>query len=81
MPGVRNGLHFLRKSFDGMAWNEPSRLDAKAFEQLKQAGTADFACEKSARNIVWRILAAVRAEPSGDSIDVDAKSDKNILGH
>src|SRR4029077_8852112 len=48
-------------------------------EQLHQPRHADFAGEQAARNIAGRVLAAIRAEPAGDSIDIDAEGAENLL--
>ncbi len=40
-----------------------------------------MADEQPARNVIGGVLASVRAEPSGDRVEVDAESTKNLLGH
>jgi hypothetical protein len=71
----------LGKRLDGMAGDEPGRLDAEAFEQLQEPHAADLAGEEAARNVVGRILAAIRAEPAGHRIDVDAEAAQDFLSH
>jgi hypothetical protein len=64
-----------------VARDEPGRLDAKATEQLQQARTADLSGKKTARNIVGGILAAIGAEPSGDGVDINAKTAQDLPRH
>ena len=45
VPGVRDGLHLIGKCLNGMAGDEPGRLDAEPTEKLQEARTADLAGE------------------------------------
>jgi hypothetical protein len=81
VPSLRHGLHFGRKCLDRVARDEPGRLDAKATEQPQQARTADLSGEQPARDVVGGVLSAVGSEPSGDRVDVDAKSAQDFFRH
>jgi hypothetical protein len=48
VPGLGHLLHLLRESLDRMPGDEPSRLDAPAFEEIQETRGADFACEEAA---------------------------------
>ena len=51
-------------------------LQAVLVEQLQQAAAPDLAGEEAARDVAGRVLAAVRAEPARDRVDVDADAQK-----
>jgi hypothetical protein len=81
MPGVRDGFHFGGKRLNGVAGDKPGRLDAEPREQLQQTRTADLAGKETARNIVGGVLAAVRAEPACDCIDINPEPAQDLLCH
>jgi hypothetical protein len=62
-----------------MEW--PGRLDAEPGKQLQQTRTADLAGKKTARDIVGGVLAAIRAEPACDRIDIDPEPAQDLLRH
>ena len=64
-----------------MARDEPGRPDPVVVEELQQAGRPDLAGEHAPRDVVRRVLAAVRAEPARDRVDVDAVRAQDLLGH
>ena len=72
VAGVDDHLRLLRERLDRVARNEPGRLHVVLVEQLQQAPRPDLAGEHAAGDVVGRVLAAVRAEPAGDRVDVDA---------
>src|SRR5207302_1977895 len=79
--GVDDHLRLLGEGLDRVAGDEPGRLQALTLEQLQEARRPDLAGEEAARDVVGRVLAAVRAEPAGDGVDVDADRAQNFLGH
>ena len=56
-------------------------LMSVALEQLEQPRRADLAGEHAARDVDGRVLAAIRAEPARDRVDVDPERDEDLLGH
>jgi len=56
-----------------MARYEPASLNLEPLEQLQQARRADLPREDAAPDVVRGILAAVRAKPAGNCIDIDAE--------
>ena len=81
MPGIGHGLHLCRKCLNRVARDEPRRPDAKATKQSQQAQTANFSGEEAARNIVGGVLAAIRAKPPGDGVDINTKTAQDLLRH
>src|SRR5262249_36157299 len=60
---------------------EPGRLQAVLLEQLEQPRRPDLTGEQAPRDVVGRILSAVRPEPAGHGVDVDADAAEDLLGH
>ena len=81
VAGLGDRLHLLGEGLDRMRRDEPGGLDAEALEQAQKARRADLAREHAARDVARAVLAAVRAEPAGDRIDVDAVRAQDLLGH
>ncbi len=81
VPGVGDGLHLGREGLDRMSGDEPGGLDPEPFEHPQQPRGADFPREQAAGDVVGRVLAAVRAEPAGHGVDIDAEPAQNLLGH
>src|SRR4051794_34993102 len=59
MAGLGHHRHFLGERLDGVAGDEPGRLDAMPLEQLQQARTPDLAGEQPARDVARRVLATI----------------------
>ncbi len=81
VPSVRDGFHLGGKCLNRVSGNEPGRLDAEPREQLQQTRTAYLPGKETARNIVGGVLAAVRAEPACDRIDIDPEPAQDLLRH
>jgi hypothetical protein len=57
----------------------PSCLDPQLGKQLEEAGCANLTSKEAARNVGCRVLAAVRAEPACNGVDVDANAAISLL--
>jgi hypothetical protein len=81
VAGVGDRLHLLGEGLDRVRRDEPGGLDAEALEQAQQARRADLAREHAARDVARTVFAAVRTQPAGDRVDIDAVGAQDFLCH
>jgi len=62
-----------------VARDEPRGTNAKLVEQFDQARRTDFTGKQAAGDIAGRILASVRTQPTGNSIDVYAEGAEDFF--
>jgi hypothetical protein len=82
VPRVCHHLDLVRERFDRMPWDEPRRTQVVPIEQFEQTRRPNLAREHAPRDVVGRVLTAVRPEPTGDRIDVYAyRTEDLFVGH
>ena len=81
VPGVDDLLGLLGERLDRMSRDEPRGLQVVLREQVQQSRCADLAGKEPTRDVVGRVLASVRAEPSGNGVDVDSESTEDLFRH
>src|SRR5215213_5972751 len=70
VPRVYHYLDLVRKGLDRVTRDEPRRLEVVLLEEFEQTRRPDLAGEHAPRDVVGRVLATVRPEPTGDRINV-----------
>jgi hypothetical protein len=79
VPGIPDHGAFLWKRLERVSGNEPGGFDVVFFEELEEAADPDGAGPETARDVAGGVLAAVGAEPAGDSVNVDAVGAEDAL--
>src|SRR5437868_10558204 len=81
VPGIGYHLHLPRKRFDGVTGDEPGGCDPVPVEQIEQAWAAHLPGKQTAGDIARRVLTAIRPQPAGHGVHVDAIRTQDLLCH
>src|SRR5579871_6458898 len=79
MAGLDDHLRCARKALHRMPRDAPGRDDSVPLEEIDEAWHSALGAEHAARDVARRVLAAKRADPKRDRIEMRIDANLNIL--